>query len=94
MITVDYVRRMALYNRWQNENLYVAADRLTDEERYRERGAFFGSIHAEWFFFWSHHSLLCCSRLWPGGILHEIIQQFFDTEIINCRTKINRRHFA
>ena len=36
---------MALYNRWQNENLYVAADGLTDEERHRERGAFFGSIH-------------------------------------------------
>ena len=36
---------MALYNRWQNENLYAAADGLTDEERHRERGAFFGSIH-------------------------------------------------
>jgi len=45
MIGVDYVRRMALYNRWQNENLYGAADGLTDEERHRERGAFFGSIH-------------------------------------------------
>ena len=45
MISVDYVRRMALYNRWQNENLYGAADGLTDEERHRERGAFFGSIH-------------------------------------------------
>jgi uncharacterized damage-inducible protein DinB len=45
MIGVDYVRRMARYNRWQNENLYGAADELTDEERHRERGAFFGSIH-------------------------------------------------
>lgn len=45
MVSVDYVRRMALYNRWQNENLYGAADRLTDEERRCERGAFFGSIH-------------------------------------------------
>jgi uncharacterized damage-inducible protein DinB len=45
MIGVDYVQRMALYNRWQNENLYGAADGLTDEERHRERGAFFGSIH-------------------------------------------------
>jgi uncharacterized damage-inducible protein DinB len=45
MIGVDYVRRMALYNRWQNENLYGAADGLTDEDRHRERGAFFGSIH-------------------------------------------------
>lgn len=45
MIGVDYVRRMALYNRWQNENLYGAANGLTDEERQCERGAFFGSIH-------------------------------------------------
>ncbi len=45
MIGIDYVRRMGLYNRWQNENLYGAASELTDEERYRERGAFFGSIH-------------------------------------------------
>jgi hypothetical protein len=28
MITVDYVRRMALYNRWRNENLYGAADAM------------------------------------------------------------------
>lgn len=45
MIGVDFVRRMARYNRWQNDNLYGAADGLTDEERQRERGAFFGSIH-------------------------------------------------
>ncbi|SEN88207.1 Uncharacterized damage-inducible protein DinB (forms a four-helix bundle) [Rhodospirillales bacterium URHD0017] len=45
MIGVDFVRRMARYNRWQNENLYGAADGLSDEECHRERGAFFGSIH-------------------------------------------------
>jgi len=45
MIDVAYVQRMARYNRWQNENLYDAADRLPDDERRRERGAFFGSIH-------------------------------------------------
>lgn len=45
MIDVAYVQRMALYNRWQNENLYGVADGLSDEERRRERGAFFGSIH-------------------------------------------------
>jgi uncharacterized damage-inducible protein DinB len=45
MIDRAYVQRMARYNRWQNENLYGVADRLTAEERQRERGAFFGSIH-------------------------------------------------
>ncbi len=45
MITSAHVQTMARYNKWQNENLYGCADRLTDEERKRERGAFFGSIH-------------------------------------------------
>lgn len=45
MIDVAYVQRMSRYNRWQNENLYGVADRLSDAERRRERGAFFGSIH-------------------------------------------------
>jgi uncharacterized damage-inducible protein DinB len=45
MIDRAYVQRMARYNRWQNENLYGVADTLPDEERRRERGAFFGSIH-------------------------------------------------
>ncbi|MGA2891311.1 MAG: DinB family protein [Xanthobacteraceae bacterium] len=44
MIDRAYVQRMARYNRWQNENLYGVADRVSPEERCRERGAFFGSI--------------------------------------------------
>ena len=46
MIGTGYVQRMARYNSWQNENLYSCADRLPDEARRQERGAFFGSIHA------------------------------------------------
>ena len=45
MIDRPYVQRMARYNRWQNENLYGAADLLSDDERRMERGVFFGSIH-------------------------------------------------
>jgi uncharacterized damage-inducible protein DinB len=46
MITPAYVQYMARYNRWQNENLYGAAERMPATERTRERGAFFGSIQA------------------------------------------------
>jgi uncharacterized damage-inducible protein DinB len=46
MIGTGYIKRMARYNRWQNENLCSAADRLSDEARRQDRGAFFGSIHA------------------------------------------------
>ncbi|MBV8850491.1 MAG: DinB family protein [Methylobacteriaceae bacterium] len=46
MIGTGYVRRMARYNSWQNENLFSCADRLSDDARRLDRGAFFGSIHA------------------------------------------------
>ncbi|MEJ2001912.1 MAG: DinB family protein [Maritimibacter sp.] len=46
MITVEFAQAMARYNRWQNRSIYDAADGLSDEERRRDRGAFFGSIHA------------------------------------------------
>ena len=45
MISVEYVRSMAAYNRWQNNNLYSSAGDLLDKDRKLERGAFFGSIH-------------------------------------------------
>ena len=45
MITPDYVRVLAAYNSEMNRRLYAAAGRLSDEERRRDRGAFFGSIH-------------------------------------------------
>jgi uncharacterized damage-inducible protein DinB len=58
MIDVAYVQRMARYNRWQNENLYGVADTLSDAERRRERGAFFGSIQA------TLNHLLWGDRMW------------------------------
>lgn len=45
MISPAFVQRMARYNRWQNESLYAVADALPEEERRRDRGAFFKSIH-------------------------------------------------
>lgn len=46
MISVEYVRKMAAYNRWQNESLYQAANGLSNTARRRDRGAVFGSIHS------------------------------------------------
>jgi uncharacterized damage-inducible protein DinB len=76
MIDRAYVQRMARYNRWQNENLYGVADRLSAEERRRERGAFFGSIEK------TLNHLLWGDRAWmsrfaaapkpPGGIAESV----------------------
>jgi uncharacterized damage-inducible protein DinB len=35
---------MAQYNRWMNLRLYEAAARLSSEELFAQRGAFFGSL--------------------------------------------------
>jgi uncharacterized damage-inducible protein DinB len=40
-----YVRTMAAYNAEMNRRIYAAAHRLSDAERRRSRGAFWGSIH-------------------------------------------------
>lgn len=45
MISTAHARLMARYNRRQNESLFREADRSSEEERRRDRGAFFGSIH-------------------------------------------------
>lgn len=45
MIDRRWVRMMARYNAWQNNNLYDAADTLSDSERRVDKGAFFGSVH-------------------------------------------------
>jgi uncharacterized damage-inducible protein DinB len=45
MITPSYVRTMAAYNSEMNRRLYAATSRLSDEERRRDRGAFWHSLH-------------------------------------------------
>ena len=42
---LDNYRLMARYNRWMNDRLYAACSTLSDKERQRDRGAFFGSLH-------------------------------------------------
>jgi uncharacterized damage-inducible protein DinB len=77
MMRPAYVQRMARYNRWQNENLYASADRLSDTERRSDRGAFFKSIHGTL----SH--ILWADGIWmsrfekterpPGGIQESVL---------------------
>jgi len=45
IVTPAFVRTMAAYNTEINRRLYGASARLSDDERRRDRGAFWGSIH-------------------------------------------------
>lgn len=41
----EWATLMAEYNRWINQKLYAIASELSDEERKRDLGAFFRSLH-------------------------------------------------
>lgn len=51
---------MARYNRWMNEKIYAAGERLSDEDRKADRGAFFKSIHS------TLNHLLWADQTWLG----------------------------
>lgn len=57
-MTPEHARVMARYNRWMNDKLYAVVATLTDAERKRDRGAFFGSIHR------TLNHLLLADRVW------------------------------
>jgi uncharacterized damage-inducible protein DinB len=55
---IENYRFLAGYNRWFNGRLYAACEQLPDEERKRDRGAFFGSIHK------TLHHLVWGDKIW------------------------------
>ena len=60
MMSPEWLGALARYNVWMNEKLYALAATLSDEERKRDRGAFFKSIHG------TFNHLLVADRVWLG----------------------------
>ena len=60
MISTEYARTFARYNRWMNGKLYDCAARLTDAQRKEDVGAFFKSIHG------TLNHLLVADNVWMG----------------------------
>jgi len=60
MIDHNYCQTMAAYNQWMNQRLYQVCATISDEERKRDRGAFFQSIHG------TLNHLLYGDRAWLG----------------------------
>ena len=56
----SYFQTMALYNRWMNQRIYDCCADLSDEERKRDRGAFFKSIHG------TLNHILLADLIWFG----------------------------
>jgi uncharacterized damage-inducible protein DinB len=67
-MTPDVCRAFARYNRWMNGKVYAAAARLSDEERKRDRGAFFRSLHA------TMNHILVADRIWLGRLAGRVAE--------------------
>lgn len=70
-MTPEACRAFARYNRWMNSKVYAAAARLSDEERKRDRGAFFGSIHN------TLNHILVADRIWLGRLTGRVPEPGF-----------------
>jgi uncharacterized damage-inducible protein DinB len=70
MTPLHHYAAMARYNRWMNEKLYALAAKLSDEERKRNLGAFFGSLHG------TLNHLLLADRIWLGRFVGEASRFF------------------
>ncbi|MDP3276730.1 MAG: DinB family protein [Deltaproteobacteria bacterium] len=86
-MTPDTARALARYNRWMNDKLYASALLLTDEERKRDRGAFFGSIHNV-----LNHILLA-DRIWLGRIAGYVPEPGFVAEGIKSHSQLLAESF-
>ena len=60
MISAEYARTFARYNRWMNRKLYDCAAKLDDAQRKEDVGAFFKSIHG------TLNHLLVADNVWMG----------------------------
>jgi uncharacterized damage-inducible protein DinB len=56
----NYAQLMAEYNRWMNHKLYEGCAKLSDDERKRNLGAYFDSIHG------TLNHMLWGDRVWLG----------------------------
>ncbi|MFT3925635.1 MAG: DinB family protein [Myxococcales bacterium] len=62
MSWLEQYRALARYNLWMNDRVYGLLAKLEDEERKRDRGAFFGSIHG------TLNHILLGDRAWLGRL--------------------------
>jgi uncharacterized damage-inducible protein DinB len=63
MDPLEYAKTLADYNRWMNDRIYAACAKLSDEQRKRDAGAFFKSIHG------TLNHILLGDRVWLGRFI-------------------------
>ena len=89
MISSAYIRTMEAYNRWMNDRLYDCCSKLSDEERKRDVGAFFKSIHG------TLNHLLLGDRIWLGRFMGKpLVVKSLDQELYSDFTQLRSEREA
>ena len=65
MNTTSHIQVMARYNQWMNGKVYDLCEPLPDEQRKRDVGAFFKSIHG------TLNHLLVADRIWMSRFMRQ-----------------------
>jgi len=65
MRDLDLMRLQAEHNTWMNRRLYAVCAGMSDEERKRDLGAFFRSVHG------TFNHILLADRVWLGRLTGE-----------------------
>lgn len=77
---LEHYRWMARYNALFNERLYDACESLDDDERKRDRGAFFGSIHH------TLNHLIVADQIWLKRLRQCGLDNGFDCAALSADT--------
>ena len=89
VISLTYARTMETYSRWMNNRLYDCCAKLSDEERKRDVGAFFKSIHG------TLNHLLLGDRIWLGRFTGEpFVVKSLDQELYSDFTQLRSERSA
>lgn len=62
----DHYKLMSDYNQWMNKNLYEVCEKIPDDKRKKDYGAFFKSIHS------TLNHILWADEIWLGRFAGEI----------------------
>jgi uncharacterized damage-inducible protein DinB len=86
---------LAEYNRWMNEQLFGVCAEIPDEQRKRDMGAFFRSIHG------TFNHLLVGDRLWMGRLTGEPFtvtslgqELYSDFDELHCQRRTEDRRIS
>lgn len=87
MFTMEVFETFSRYSQWMNEKLYTICNAMSEEERTREMGAPFHSIHG------TFNHLLLVNRLWLARFQgHDYPIQSLGDELYHNFDELHREH--